>query len=87
MGLKRLWDAESVQHAANGVDAEAPEGAFAVVFDQLLESAPLMRSGRVELEFATLPTRPGIGCDPEELGHLGLGPVAERMSQIDQIQI
>jgi hypothetical protein len=46
-----------------------------------------VRSSRVELEFAALPACPGIGCDLEELGHIGLRPVAECTSQIDQVQI
>ena len=68
VALERVGHAESVEYAADAVDAEAPEGTFAVLVDQLLESAQLMRSSRVELEFAALPARPGIGCDPEEFG-------------------
>jgi hypothetical protein len=30
-----------------------------------------MRSGELELEYATVPTRRSIGCDAEELGHFG----------------
>jgi hypothetical protein len=47
--VQRDGQAETVEHAADAVDAEAPEGTFAVVVDQLLESAQLVRSSRVEL--------------------------------------
>jgi hypothetical protein len=87
VSVQRFGHAESVEHAADAVDAETPEGTFTVVIDQLLESVELVRSRRVELEFASFPARPGIGCDPDELGHFGLGPVAECPSQIDQVQI
>jgi len=85
--LERVGHAESVEHTADAVDAEAPEGTFAVLADELLKSAELMRSSRVELEFAALPARPGIGCDAEELRRIGLCPVAQRTSQLDQVQL
>jgi len=75
--LEHLVHAEPVEHAADAVNAEAPEGTFAVVVDQSLESAQLVRSRRMKVEFAAFPARPGIGRDPEELGDLGLRPIAE----------
>src|SRR5437868_5714384 len=87
MCLECFGHAASVEDAADTVDAEAPEGAFAVLADELLESAELIRSRWVELEFAALPARPSIGCDAEELGRIGLCAVAQRTAQVDQVQI
>ena len=87
MRLERLVHVEPVEHAADAVNAEAPEGTFAVVVDQLLESAQLVRSRRMKVELAAFLARPGIGRNPEELGQLGLRPVAECTSQVDQVQV
>jgi hypothetical protein len=77
VNVQGFGHAEPIEHSADAVDAEAPEGTFAVLADELLKSAQLMRSSRVEVEFATLPARPGIGCDPEKLGRFGVCPVAK----------
>jgi hypothetical protein len=76
-----------VQDAADTVDAEAPEGTFTVLVYQLTESAQLLRSRRMNLQLAAFPARPGVGCDPEQLGRLGLRPIAECTAQVDQVQI
>ena len=82
-----LGQTESVKHAANTLDAEAPEGTLAVLLHQLMESLQLVRSSWVEVEFAALPARPGVGGHAEELGHFGLRPVTERAPQIEQVQL
>ena len=64
-----------------------PEGTFAVLIHQVLESAQLVRSSWVELQVATFPACPGVGRDSYKLGRLGLGECAERTSQVDQVQI
>lgn len=87
MLLKCLGHTESVKHAANAVDAEAPEGTLAVLLHQPMESLELVGSSWMELEFAALPARPGIAGYAEELGQFGLRPIAERTPQIDQVQI
>jgi len=78
VGVECLGHTEPVEHAADAVDAEAPERAFAVLAHQLVESAQLMRASWVELELAPFPACPGVGRDPEELRRLGLGQCAER---------
>jgi hypothetical protein len=85
--LKCLGHTESIEDAADAVDAETPEGTLAVLLHQPLEALQLVGSSWVELEFAALPARPGIGGYAEELGHLGLRPLTERTPQIDQVQI
>ena len=87
IGLQRLWHTEPVEHAADAVNAEAPEGTLAVLVDQLKESVQLLCSSRVELQFAPFPACPGVHRYPEELCRLGLGPCAECTSQIDQVQV
>jgi hypothetical protein len=54
MCLECFGHAASVEHAADAVDSEAPEGTLTVLVDQLLESAQLVRASRVELELAAL---------------------------------
>ena len=85
--VKCVGHTESVEHAANAVDAEAPEETLAVLLHQPMESLELMGSSWVELEFAALPARPGIAGYAEELGQFGLCPVTQCASQIDQVQI
>jgi hypothetical protein len=87
MCLERFGHTASVEHAADAVDAEAPEGTLAVLVDQLLESAQLVRASRVELELAALPARPGIGRYSEKRGRFGLRSIAECTSEDDQVQI
>src|SRR5437870_3317401 len=86
VSLQRVRDAEPVEHAANAVDPEAPEGTFAVLMHQMLESAQLVRSSWVELQVATFPACPGVGRYSYKLRRLGLGECAERTSQVDQVQ-
>jgi hypothetical protein len=85
--LQRLWHTEPVEHAADAVNAEAPERTFAVLAHQLMQSTQLVRSSRVELQFAPFPACPGVRRYPEELCRLGLGPCAECTSQINQVQV
>ena len=74
-----VWHTESVEHAADAVDAEAPEGTFAVLIDQLLESAQLLRSSWVKLQFAAFPACPGVGRHLERArAASALGAGAER---------
>ena len=87
VSLQRFRDAEPVEHAANAVDAEAPEGTFAVLIHQVLESAQLVRSSWVELQVAAFPACPGVGPYSYKLRRLGLGQCAERTSQVDQVQL
>jgi len=87
MLLKCLGQTESVKHAANALDAEAPEGTFAVLLHQPMKSLQLVRASWMQLKFGALPACPGIGGYAEELGHFGLRPITERTSQIDQVQI
>ena len=83
--LQRLRHAESVEHAANALDAKAPEGTFAELVDQLLESAQLVCSSRVDLHLATFPARPDVRCHPEQVRRLGLRPIAECTSEVEQV--
>ncbi len=78
-------DAESVEHAADTVDAQAPEWALAVSVHQLKESLYLLPSGWVELHVAAFPARPGVGCHLEKLRCLGLRQVPQSASQVDQL--
>ena len=75
--LQRFRHAQSVEHAANALDAETPEGTFAVLVHQVLESAQLVRSRWVELQFAAFPACPGIGRHLKPLRRFGLGQCAE----------
>ena len=53
----------------------------------VVQSTQVVRSSRVELQFAPFPACPGVRRYPEELCRLGLGPCAECTSQIDQVQV
>ena len=85
--LQGLRHTEPVEHAANAVDAESPEWSFAVLSHQLLESAHLVGTSRMEAQLASLPACPGVGCHPEQSRRFGLGERAERTSKVDQVQI
>ena len=87
VGEQRFGHTQPVEHAADTVDAEAPEGSFAVVVYQLLESTQLVRSRWVDLQFATFPARPGIWCHSKELRCFGLGQRTQGTSQVDQVQL
>ena len=43
MSVERLGHAEPIEHAADAVDTEAPEGTFAMLIHQVLKSAQLVR--------------------------------------------
>ena len=85
--LQRLWHTEPVEHAADAVNAEAPERTFAVLAHQLMQSTQLVRSSRVELQFAPFPACPGVGRHPEQPRRFGLSECAECTSEVDQVQI
>jgi hypothetical protein len=61
-------------------------GTLAVLDDQLVKSAQLLNSGRMNLQDATFPARPGVGRDLEQPRRLGLGECAERASEVHQVQ-
>lgn len=85
--VQRLRHTEPIEEAADAVDAEAPEWTFAILAHQLMESAQLVCSSRVELELASFPARKGVRCDLQEASRLGLRQAAQRTSQVHQIQI
>jgi len=87
LGKQRFWHAEPIEYAADAVEAKAPEGSFAVLVFQLNESAMLVRSSRVELQFTAFPARPCVRRYPEELRSFGLGESAESTAQVDQVQL
>ena len=87
MCLQRLGYTESVEHAANALDAQAPEGSFTVLVHQSEESVQLLRSSRVKPQLAAFPARPGVGGHAEQLCRLSLREVADSTSQIQQVQI
>src|SRR6266581_4487874 len=85
--LQGLGHTEPVEHAANAVDAESPEWSFTVLGHEVLESAHLVGSSRMEAQLASLPACPGVGCHLEELRCLGLCQVTQGLSQVNQVQI
>ena len=87
VGEQRFGHTQPVEHAADAVDAEAPEGAFAVLLRQLLESAHLVRASWMKLQFTAFPACPGVGRHLEELGCVGLCQVTQGLSRVDQVQI
>ena|SRR5438128_12069350 len=87
VSLQGVWHTEAVEYAADAVSAEAPEGTFAVRNNQLMESAQLMRSSRVQSELAAFPARPRVGSHLKEVRRLGLGECTERAAQVDQVQL
>lgn len=85
--LQRVGHAEPIEHAAEAVKTEAPEGTFAVPVHQLLESTQLVGSSRVHLQVAAFPARPGVRGHPEQLGCFRLRERAECAAQVDQVQL
>ena len=87
VGEQRFGHTQPVEHAADAVDAEAPERAFAVLADEVVEPVQLVRTSSVERQFATFPARPGIWYHSKELRCFGLGQRTQGTSQVDQVQL
>jgi hypothetical protein len=86
MCLQRLGHTLAIEHAADAIDAKAPERTFAVLAHEVVKSTQLLRASWMELELTAFPARPGVGSHPEELRRLSLGQCTECAPEVDQVQ-
>ena len=78
-----VLDALSVEHAADAINAEAPERTFAVAEHQAVQPLELLPSGWVEVQVTAFPACPGVRRDLQQLRGVGLGQGPERTPQLD----